>query len=225
MEQENLRFAGLEWYNEHDPVRVFVGGAGGIGSWLSLFLARAGFEVITMDFDRVEEHNLGGQFFKKSNIGQTKAEALFKNISEYTTNSINAQANTVTDSTPTHEFMFAAFDNMGARRTMFNVWKNSWNEFNFPLLVDGRLGAEYFQIFCVTPLTADEYEREHLFSDSEVAPAPCSIQQTTHTAAMIAGHMTGFFTNHITNINLRDRIKEIPFMYEYFTPGNLTVSV
>ena len=41
---------------------------------------------------------------------------------------------------------------------------------------------------------------------------------------MIAGHMVGFFTNHITNINLRDEVREIPFIYEYFTPMNLTVS-
>ena len=120
--------------------------------------------------------------------------------------------------------MFSAFDNMDARRAMFKVWKRSWNSMNRPIFIDGRLNAEQFQIFCVTPENADVYERIHLFNDSEVEDAPCSAQQTTHTAAMIAGHMVGFFTNHITNINLRDEVREIPFMYEYFTPMNLTVS-
>ena len=224
MERENLRFQGLDWYSQDNAPVVVVGGAGGIGSWLSFFLARANFNVTLSDFDTVEEHNIGGQLFKRSQIGKYKAEAVGRNVSEFSTNTINAQIVKITEETATHEFMFSAFDNMDARRAMFKVWKRSWNNMNRPIFIDGRLNAEQFQIFCVTPENADEYERIHLFNDSEVEDAPCSAQQTTHTAAMIAGHMVGFFTNHITNINLRDEVREIPFMYEYFTPMNLTVS-
>ena len=224
MERENLRFQGLDWYSQDDAPVVVVGGAGGIGSWLSFFLARANFNVTLSDFDTVEEHNIGGQLFKKNQIGMYKAEAVGRNVSEFSTNTINAQIVKITEETATHEFMFSAFDNMDARRAMFKVWKRSWNSMNRPIFIDGRLNAEQFQIFCVTPENADVYERIHLFNDSEVEDAPCSAQQTTHTAAMIAGHMVGFFTNHITNINLRDEVREIPFMYEYFTPMNLTVS-
>ena len=224
MERENLRFQGLDWYSQNDAPVVVVGVAGGIGSWLSFFLARANFNVTLADFDTVEEHNIGGQLFKRNQIGRYKAEAVGRNVSEFSTNTINAQIVKITEETATHEFMFSAFDNMDARRAMFKVWKRSWNSMNRPIFIDGRLNAEQFQIFCVTPENADEYERIHLFNDSEVEDAPCSAQQTTHTAAMIAGHMVGFFTNHITNINLRDEVREIPFMYEYFTPMNLTVS-
>ena len=224
MERENLRFQGLDWYSQDDAPVVVVGGAGGIGSWLSFFLARANFNVTLSDFDTVEEHNIGGQLFKRDQIGKYKAEAVGRNVSDFSTNTINAQIVKITEETATHEFMFSAFDNMDARRAMFKVWKRSWNSMNRPIFIDGRLNAEQFQIFCVTPENADEYERIHLFNDSEVEDAPCSAQQTTHTAAMIAGHMVGFFTNHITNINLREEVREIPFMYEYFTPMNLTVS-
>ena len=224
MERENLRFQGLDWYSQDNAPVVVVGGAGGIGSWLAFFLARANFNVTLSDFDTVEEHNIGGQLFKRSQIGKYKAEAVGRNVSEFSTNTINAQIVKITEETATHEFMFSAFDNMDARRAMFKVWKRSWNSMNRPIFIDGRLNAEQFQIFCVTPENADEYEKVHLFKDSEVEDAPCSAQQTTHTAAMIAGHMVGFFTNHITNINLRDEVREIPFMYEYFTPMNLTVS-
>ncbi|HPQ78844.1 MAG TPA: ThiF family adenylyltransferase [Candidatus Dojkabacteria bacterium] len=224
MERENLRFQGLDWYSRDNAPVVVVGGAGGIGSWLAFFLARANFNVTLSDFDTVEKHNIGGQLFKRSQIGKYKAEAVGRNVSEFSANTINAQIVKITEETATHEFMFSAFDNMDARRAMFKVWKRSWNSMNRPIFIDGRLNAEQFQIFCVTPQNADEYERMHLFNDSEVEDAPCSAQQTTHTAAMIAGHMVGFFTNHITNINLRDEVREIPFMYEYFTPMNLTVS-
>ena len=224
MERENLRFQGLDWYSQDNAPVVVVGGAGGIGSWLSFFLVRANFNVTLADFDTVEEHNIGGQLFKRSQIGRYKAEAVGRNVSEFSANTINAQIVKITEETATHEFMFSAFDNMDARRAMFKVWKRSWNSMNRPIFIDGRLNAEQFQIFCVTPENADVYERIHLFNDSEVEDAPCSAQQTTHTAAMIAGHMVGLFTNHITNINLREEVREIPFMYEYFTPMNLTVS-
>lgn len=223
MERENLRFQGLDWYSADNPETVVIGGAGGIGSFLAFFLARANFKVILIDFDTIEEHNLGGQFFRKSQTGSNKVTGVASNISLFSSNDICAQVLHVTESTPTHDFMFSAFDNMSARKILFNVWKKSWNSINRPLFIDGRLNAEHFQIFCVTPETADKYEKEYLFEDSEVEDAPCSAQQTTHTAAMIAGHMTGFFTNHVTNIHLRNNVKEIPFQYEYLTPMNLTV--
>ena len=85
-----------------------------------------------------------------------------------------------------------------------------------------RLTMEQLQIFCVTPDRIEEYEREHLFDDSEVEDAPCTMKQTSHSAAMIASHMVGLFTNHITNIYEREIIRDIPFYYEYFIPITLT---
>jgi len=224
MENENLRFRGLEWYKNINPEIVVIGGAGGIGSWLSLFLARANFEVILVDFDIFEEHNLSGQFAKKSNIGTEKSVAVAANIAEYTSNEITALVERITPEFSTHDFMFSAFDNMTARKDMFSVWKRSWNSINRPLFIDGRLAAEYFQILCVTPETADEYERRFLFEDNEAADAPCSMQQTSHTAAMIAAHMVGFFTNHITNICMKKEVRDVPFYFEYVIPINTTIN-
>ena len=97
MERENLRFQGLDWYSQDNAPVVVVGGAGGIGSWLSFFLARANFNVILSDFDSVEEHNIGGQLFKRSQIGIYKAEAVGRNVSEFSTNTINAQIVKITE--------------------------------------------------------------------------------------------------------------------------------
>ena len=81
---------------------------------------------------------------------------------------------------------------------------------------------EQLQIFCVTPDKIEEYEQEHLFDDSEVEDAPCTMKQTSHSAAMIASHMVGSFTNHITNIYERELIRDVPFYYEFFIPVTLT---
>ena len=47
MERENLRFQGLDWYSQDNAPVVVVGGAGGIGSWLS-FLSTTTFYRTTI---------------------------------------------------------------------------------------------------------------------------------------------------------------------------------
>lgn len=57
-ETHSSRFKDAPWFPKEETA-IIVGGAGGIGSWLSLLLSRAGFYPIVYDYDRLEEHNLG----------------------------------------------------------------------------------------------------------------------------------------------------------------------
>lgn len=135
----------------------------------------------------------------------------------------------------THHIMFSAFDNMEARKTMFQSWvehisvlEEDDHDLEEAIFIDGRLTAEQLQIFCVTPKDIEEYKK-HLFDDSEVEDAPCTFKQTSHSAAMIASHMIAFFTNHITNVREGENVRSLPFFWEYFIPldlltnGNSTV--
>jgi hypothetical protein len=122
-----------------------------------------------------------------------------------------------------YKLMISAFDNMQARKDMFNSWfeynKNAKNM--DAIFIDGRLELESFQIFCVTPKTTKLYREHYLFDDSEVIDAACTMKQTTHTAAMIASFMTGFMTNHIFNLNENNNSRRIPFKTEYMLPLNM----
>lgn len=60
--------------------------------------------------------------------------------------------------------------------------------------------------------------RNGLSLDSEIEDAPCTLKQTTHTAAMIASHMVGFFTNFITHIKKEIPVINIPYKWEYNIP-------
>lgn len=222
MDSQFNRFKDAPWFPENDEL-VMVGGAGGIGSWLAFFLARAGFKPTLYDFDVIEEHNIGGQLFRVSDIGNFKVNAVYDIVNDFCGQQINIENSRIDENSPTHYFVFSAFDNMKARKDLFEVWKKSIvNCPVTPIFIDGRLTMEQLQIFCVTPDKIEEYEREHLFDDSEVEDAPCTMRQTSHSAAMIASHMVGFFTNHIANIYQRDNIRDIPFYYEFFIPATLT---
>lgn len=225
MEQRQFdRFKDAPWFKVQEEV-VMVGGAGGISSWVTLLLNRAGFVPMVYDFDTVEAHNLGGQLFRKIDIGTSKVTALYNIINEFCEEQISVFNAKIDENSPTNPFMICGFDNMEARKVMFNNWKKSIaTSLVQPLFIDGRLEMENLQIFCVTPENMDKYEEEHLFSDEELEDAPCTMRQTSHSATMIASHMVAFFTNHITNVYEREVVRDVPFFYEYFIPMNLTVS-
>ena len=280
-----VRFSEAPWFPGSVPINTFVGGAGGIGSWLAFFLSRIGYTVTIMDFDIIEAHNLGGQLFTNSDIGKHKVNAV-KDIQDSFAVSHNVfpYIDRVTRDTQVEKYVFSAFDNMVARRELFEAWKkanvdsilsynlvkqeyfedrrileeaivlaSSVSEFEegesglerqlkvlfeskevldakyqdyllqnpIPIFIDGRLEMEQLQIFCVTPDKMEEYEKT-LFDDAIVEDLPCTMKQTSHSAAMIASLMTSFFTNHITNVREGMIVREVPFYHEFFIPMGLT---
>lgn len=221
---QQARFKDAPWFPKNDEI-VMIGGAGGIGSWLTYFLTKIGFRAYLYDFDTVETHNLGGQLFRQNDIGKLKVLAVEKIVQDFCGGNISTFNTPVEEGTPGHYFTFSAFDNMAARRALFNSWKRTWGTEPLgatPIFIDGRLEIEQLQIFCVTPATSYKYEQEHLFHDSQVEEISCTMKQTSHTAAMIASIMSGFFTNHITNIYEKEIIREVPFYHEYVVPMNFT---
>ena len=236
-EVHSSRFKDAPWFPKEET-NVIVGGAGGIGSWLTLMLSRAGFFPIVYDFDRLEEHNLAGQLYTKLDAEQNvlKVDALKGLCKHFADTDITVMSEKYNKDSMSHHYVFSAFDNMQARKDMFNAWceyVKEWQEDNkildleaeipenieVPIFIDGRLTAEQMQIFCVTPKNISKY-KEHLFDDSEVEDAPCTMKQTSHSAAMIASHMTGFFSNHMTNNAEQDSVRSVPFFWEYFIPIN-----
>lgn len=239
------RFKDAPWFPKEDA-EVVVGGAGGIGSWLVLLLARTSTpNIMIYDFDLLEEHNMSGQLYPTTAVGKLKVEALKDTVKSFTGVDIYTFNEKLTKDTPGSNIMFGAFDNMEARKAIFDSWMsfvNIWTEAKEkidkeestwekeglspvkPILIDGRLTLEQIQIFCVTPEFAEEYEKEYLFPDGDVEDEVCTLKQTSHTAAMIGGHMVGFYTNHLANCYTGEDSRNVPFKWEYFTPVDLCIN-
>lgn len=216
----NDRFKDAIWAKEAGSETIIIGGAGGIGSWLSLFLSRIGYRLFLYDFDNFDETNLSGQFTTKKMIGLPKVAAIRQLCIEFTGNYINTFNEKFTRNSMHSPIMAAAFDNMEARKLMFNVWRKYHGVIGqSSLFIDGRLDLERLQIFCVTPETADLYEEKYLFDDSEVPDAACTLKQTSHVAGVIAGIMTAFITNYVSN--RKGKMTTNPFFYEQYFPLNI----
>lgn len=227
--QQN-RFKDAPWFKHAKNVRCIIGGAGGIGSWVAFFLARIGYNIKVYDFDHVEEHNLGGQLFMNNSVGKPKVDALLESISKfnlYSSGSFIACENNINELPYLYRddtIFISCFDNMEARKILFERFKEEATRMKCAF-IDGRLLMEQMQIFFMHrgyPERIKEYEEKYLFDDSEVEELPCSMKQTSHSAAMIASHMVGMITNYTFNLACGQELLRNPFYYEFIIPTSNT---
>jgi molybdopterin/thiamine biosynthesis adenylyltransferase len=208
------RFSDASWFSKvkEFDIPIIIGGAGGIGSWLALLLSRVmlpSTSIIVYDFDSVEEVNMAGQLYSKHDIGRNKVDAIQQIVEDYAGREIFSVSEKYTKESSRSPVMFSAFDNMEARKVMFENWKEEARDYpDVSIFIDGRLLAEQLQVFFVTPDKIEQYEK-HLFDDSEVESESCSYKQTSHFAAAIAAKMVQGFTNWF----VKDTC-ELPFKYE-----------
>lgn len=197
------------------PLDITLGGLGGVGAYVAFFLSRLRHTLIAYEMDKVEDVNLDCQFFQYSDLGKTKGEAVTNMVSKYSNGYIDVVGKYEAgyEVTP---YCFAMFDNMEARKLMFEEWCKDRSR---KIFIDTRLQAEEFQIFCV-------YKEEHiqryldsLRKDEEIPDLPCSYKQTGHYAAMVATQAVALFCNYLANQKhlkeLGEEIREVPFFHTF----------
>lgn len=221
MEQNNKinvkqsRFRDASWFDKVSAMNmpIIVGGAGGIGSWLVTLLVRVlpvDLYLFLYDNDTVEEVNMAGQLYSKKHIGLPKVKAIEDIVTNYSDfKGLQPMNELYTKKSLKSPIMFSAFDNMKARKIMFENWLEEAKEFNDGIFIDGRLLAEQLQVIFVTLETAERYRKDYLFDDKEVEAENCSYKQTSHFAANIGAKMVQGFTNWF----IRDEA-DLPFFYE-----------
>ena len=243
MEEQNSRFAGAPWYNEKPVIDIY--GAGGIGSYLSFFLARAGFNIRIHDFDYVELGNFSGQLFEKMYMGASKVNALERTIEDLCVlreyQHVNGYESRISG---TEELIYyfnnnseyyiacSCFDNMQARKDLFSSWVFSMNEIirrNYPdneeeanklrkrfLFLDGRLTMESFQIFCIR---GDDITAQAIYQDKALFEDSAIPDDacTMKQTSHIAAMIGAQMTAFITNYitNVKDGVEGRTVPYKY----------
>lgn len=129
--EEQGRFKDAPFASKIPFQSVTIGGVGGIGSWLTLILAKMGFQTMSIyDFDVVEKHNLGGQFFslRDAETRARKTTAIINTVGKIAQNIRIDNYGKFEESNYTNNITFACFDNMEARKHMFESWKKKLSE-------------------------------------------------------------------------------------------------
>lgn len=169
------------------PISII--GAGSIGSWTALCLAKMGcLDIEIWDFDKVEPHNTPNQFFNRIDGGEEfkKNRLLADTISDFS-HTIPKTQEGYTDEALSSKIIISAVDNMETRKKLFEKHKGTdkW-------LIDGRMGGNAIEVY-VTKLDNDtqcnEYART-LFADAEALPVPCSHRSVAYNGLTIAGYIS-----------------------------------
>ena len=224
--ESTVRFSGASWFEAAKGVSATIAGVGGIGSWTSLLLSRISttIRINLYDDDNVEVVNLAGQMFSSNQVGLRKVYAAQEVIRYFSGSYCNAAPYRIASTTSIYDnIVICGFDNMEARKVLYRLWKARAKsvpvaEQGSFLFIDGRMNAEEFQIFSIIgddDYNMKRYEEEFLFSDAEVAPAVCSYKQTTYCASMIASFMINSLVNFLSNQNLENMPRQVPFYINY----------
>lgn len=214
LDPKKTRFQDAFWF-QIGPQDIIIGGTGGIGSWVSLFLGRIGHNLYLFDNDTIDQSNMAGQFYTLKQVGKNKAEATAENIQNFCGIETEVEVFSLYDEdSPTSPIVMSCFDNMAARKLMFEKWAA---EESREVFIDGRMLAETGMVFLVQKGQEDQYRAE-LFDDSEVEDAPCSFKATSHCGALIGSLMTSLLNNYLTNKQIGSEVAETPFRFDFELP-------
>lgn len=197
-------------------------GQGGIGSWLTLLLARTGATLYTVDFDKFEDHNVAGQIFLTKDIGEAKTQAVANLIKETCgedrVNPLNEMVSDDEDAEWFHnmqecDIVCVSFDNIKTRSIVFDKWTRCGKSKS--LFVDGRMGVQNGEVFTVEHGNVRQisFYNSSLFDDNDIEPLPCTAKATSHCGALIAA----LAVTQITNWLARDTgFPAIPLNHQEF---------
>ena len=166
-------------------VPITVIGAGAVGSFTTLTLAKMGCSNLTVfDDDIVSEHNLPNQFFRLEDLGKRKVEALADLIRSFEGIEITTVPRRF-DGGRLSGIVIGAVDSMASRQLI-------WNAVRFDpgvrVFIDARMGGLVSIVRPVRPCDAGDVRRYEatLHADDDAVQEPCTARAILFTVLAIA---------------------------------------
>lgn len=162
---------------------INIVGAGAIGSWVALSLAKMGFVDITVwDMDEVSIENMNCQFYPISHVGKPKVDVLKDMVEAFTGVSIMTRGKY--EGQQLSGIVVSALDNMETRKLIFDSRSNvtKW-------IIDPRMSLEAASLVtcnCQDSTSVQRYAKT-FYSDSDAVQERCTAKSTIYTANLIAG--------------------------------------
>jgi len=175
---------------------LVVIGAGAIGSAAVVTLAKMGCSDVTVwDRDLLEEVNVPNQLCKASRVGSPKVEALKELVDELTGTSIRAEHRDY-QGQRLQGMVVSAVDSMNARKA---IWKRVRLNFQVPLFLDARMGAEFARLYTLRPTDLDAvgFYETNLYGSEEAEPLPCSGRSIVYCPTVIGGMIAALIARHV----------------------------
>lgn len=166
---------------------ITVIGAGAIGGWTILSLAKMGFENITVyDFDTVDTVNMSSQLYRFKDIGKPKVTALQEIVEEFTNIKIMTVNDKYTTKLLSTDIVISAVDSMSVRK---QIWDTNKSSGLIKKLIDPRMGSETALLYVMNPnddKDIQSYEKT-LYTDENAVAEPCTRKSTQYCALVLSG--------------------------------------
>ncbi len=167
-----------------NPITII--GAGAIGSFTALTLAKMGFHSIEVyDDDDVSVENISNQFYRYSDIGRNKANALAQMLFDFEGIDIVPFSIRWERGDMLNPYVIMAVDSMTVRKRIFEDIKGSSSVKGF---VDGRMGGQQAEIYTINAKRRAEkavYE-QYLWAEEEASVLPCTQKAVMYNVLFIA---------------------------------------
>jgi len=163
------------------PIKII--GAGAIGSFAALQLAKMGFTNLEVwDHDTVSIENMSCQFYRFRDIGKFKVEALRDIIKDFTEVDIKVHSKKWEPDSSHSGVVVSAVDCMETRK---NIWEQIQdNCFNVNYVIDPRMGAEDALMYTMSPWKEKDKKAyvATLYSNESAVQERCTAKSTIYTA-------------------------------------------
>jgi len=181
-----------------DPTKqqahVEVIGAGSVGSFTTLALAKIGIKDITSwDNDFIDNHNIPNQFYRLGEVGKPKVTALASTIKEYENIDITAKHMRY-NGQDLKGIVVSAVDSMDARRFIWDCVKSEPVDH----YIDTRMGGNLMKIYSLSPKDkkrGKEYEKA--LGGKKELPLRCSERTILYNVLSLAGMSSCLVTKAI----------------------------
>lgn len=180
-----------------DSATIGIIGAGAIGSFVTLALAKMGFKnLVVYDFDKIEDHNIDNQMYPLGSVRKRKVIALRDMVKDFSGENILAMAkpsdgaNLLRTMRRLNEtgtkIIIMAVDSLDVRKKIAEslVGSNIW-------LIDPRMGAKVYELYVNK---AWDYQAlagylDSFIPDSEASPELCGQKSIIYTVLGIAAEV------------------------------------
>lgn len=167
--------------------KITIIGAGAIGSFTALGLAKMGFSNITVfDHDTVDIENMNSQAYGMHQLGEFKVNALYNLINQLCDIKIEPIADFYTGSKPFQGVVISAVDSMKTRSI---IWDTHINYPVTKMIIDARMGAEQAMLYSMNPNRQEDRTdyAKTLYTDENAVQERCTAKATAYTALMLSG--------------------------------------
>jgi hypothetical protein len=194
-------------HQEHTYIEVV--GVGATGSWVTLLLAKMGFQNIRVwDPDVVSAHNIPNQLYSPRQIDKLKVTSLQSMVNTLTGVKITAVKKKFTGKEPAlGHVAFILVDSMEQRRL---IWKNLQSRANPHILLESRMGLTQAEIYRIaSPLERQQYQTtlEIADNDPRMERSACgSTMSAAPTAMSVASNLVWMLLDYLNDQEAEPRL-------------------